>query len=698
MFASSTPGELPPPPPRACFGRDELIDRIVDLAVNPKPIALIGAGGIGKTSIALKVLHHDRVKRRFGDDRRFIRCDQFPSSCSHLLSRLSKVIGAGVENPEGLASLRPFLSSKKMLIVLDNAESILDPEGASASEIYDIVEELSQFDNIWLCVTSRISTIPSACETLDIPTLSIAAARDAFHCIYKNVERSDLLDKILDQLDFHPLSIILLATVAHQNKWNTDRLAKEWEGQRTRMLQTMHNKSLSATIELSLSSPMFQELGPDARELLGVVAFFPQGVDENNLDWLFPSISNGTNVFDKFCILSLTYRNASFIMMLAPLRDHLRPKDPLSSPLLRMTKERYFTRMSVNIDPNDPGFQESRWITSEDMNVEHLLDVFTTIDANSDSTWCACTNFICHLAWHKKRLTILGPKIKGLLDAHRSKPSCLFWLSDLFYFVGNHMERRKILTHTLALWRERGDDREVAQTLKLLSETNWRIGLHEEGIKQVEEASQIFKQLGDVMGEAQCSKALALLLESTKQFDTAEEAASHAINLFSKNGDQYQVCVSHRILGCIYQSKGETEKAIHHYEAALEIASSFDRFDELFWSHLELAELFLAKSRFDDAQAHIGRATSHVADNKYYLGWVTQMQARLWCEQHKLEEARSEASQAADVFEKLGAASNLQSCRELIRWIEEEMDEPVIPDNLADSGELLVRNFTLQAL
>jgi hypothetical protein len=67
--------------------------------------------------------------------------------------------------------------------------------------------------------------------------------------------------------------------------------------------------------------------------------------------------------------------------MLAPLRDYLSPRDPKTSSLLCATKERYFTRMSVIINPDKPNFGESRWITSEDVNVEHLLDVFTTIDA-----------------------------------------------------------------------------------------------------------------------------------------------------------------------------------------------------------------------------------------------------------------------------------------------------------------------------
>jgi len=647
---------------------------MVDLAENLIPIALIGAGGIGKTSIALAVLHHDRIKQRFVNNRRFIRCDRFPASSAHLLRCLSSIIGAGVENPEDLDPLRASLSSREIVIVLDNAESILDPQGPDARRIYAVVEELSRFDNIWLCITSRISTIPPDCRRVDVPTLSVDAARDAFYGIYNSNDRSDLVNPILEELDFHPLSITLLATVGDQNKWDMGRLAREWDRQRTSVLQTQHSNSLVAAIELSLASPMFQGLGPDARALLEIVAFFPQGVDENNLKWLPSTISNGTDIFDKFCILSLAHRSNGFYTMLAPLRDYLSPKDPMASPLLCTIKDLYFARLSVDIRPEEPNLEESRWITSDDVNVEHLLDVFTMFDANSEGVWDACSNFMEHLFWHKKRLTILKPKIEGLPDDHRFKPVCLFWLARLFDSVGNWVERKRLLVCTLDLWRERGSDYEVARVLISLSDTNRIIGLHEEGIQQVREALGICEQLGDTVQQAYCLMILASLLGSDKQFDAAEEAIFRAIGLLPEEGNQFRVCQCHRALGEIYQSKDEIEKAIHHFGVALAIATPFGWNDGLFWAHYRLAHLLRDEGRFDDAQAHVEHAKSHAVNDKYNLGGAMEEQAWIWYKQRKFEEARTEVLRAADIFDKLGAAHRAERCRELPRFIERELN------------------------
>ena len=482
-------GELPPWLPRVFFGRNELVNQIVGLAESLTPLALIGAGGIGKTSIVLTVLHDHRIKQRFGDERRFIRCDQFPPSLGHFLNQLSAVTGAGAENPRDLTPLQPFLFSKEMIVVLDNAESVLDPQGTDGREIYATVKELSRFGNICLCITSRISTIPPDCETLDIPTLSMEAACDTFYRIHKNAKRSDPIDNILTQLDFHPLSVTLLATVAHQNKWNTSRLTREWGSRRTGVLQTDHDESLAVAIELSLGSPMFQELGPDARAVLEVVAFFPKGVDENNLDWLFPAIVNREDVFDKFCVLSLAYRGNGFATMLAPLRDYLHLKDPTLSPLLCAIKEHYLSRLS-----GGEIVHEIRWITLEDVNVEHLLDAFTSVDAGSSDIWVACANFMVYLCWHKPRLPVLGSKIEALPDDHPSKPSCLFELSRLFFSVGNYAESKRLFTHALELWRERGDDLRAAQMLWHLSDTNRHLRLHKEGILQAKEAVEIHER------------------------------------------------------------------------------------------------------------------------------------------------------------------------------------------------------------
>ena len=666
---------MPPLAPRVCFGRDDLIEEVVKLAENLEPIALIGAGGIGKTSIALTVLHHERIERRFGENRRFIQCDQFPASCVHFLARLSKVIGAGIESPEDLTSLRPFLSSKEMLIVLDNAECILDPKGANAKEVHSLVDKLCRIKTIGLCIASRVTTVPPYCKRPTIPALSIEAARNIFCGIYGDGGRSSIIDNLLQRLDFHALSITLLATAASHNGWSYGRLVKEWNTQRAQVLQAEYNESLATTIELSLASPTFRSLGPEARNLLGVVAFFPQGIDEKNLDWLFPTISNIELMFDKFYVLSLTYRNDSFVTMLAPIRDYLGPQDLQSSALLCATRDRYFSRLSVDIDPQAPKFEETRWILSEDMNVEHLLDVFMSVGSDRGDIWEACCDFIRHLYWYKPRQTTLGAKIEALADDHHAKPRCLTALSLLFGEVGNHAGQKLLLTHALELERQRENDPRVAYTLMLLSGVNYHLDLFEEGIQQAEEAFKFYSEINDAEGALGCLNALISLFTSDDQLDKAENVAFIAIDIATKTDNQYDLSAIHQALGSTYKTKREKDKTVHHFESALRIASRFTWQDLLFSIHLELAQLFFENREFDRATAHIELAKPHAANGPYKLGRAMQLQATIWYEQPRLRDAQSEVLHALETYKALGAVKDAGECTDLLQMINEAMKQ-----------------------
>ena len=665
---------MSPPAPRDCFGRDELIRKLVGLTETLEPVALIGTGGIGKTSIALTVLHHDRIKERLGEHRRFIRCDQFPASRTHFLARLSKVIGAGVENPEDLTPLRPLLSSQEMLIILDNAESILDPKEPGAKEIYPVVDELCQFKNLSICITSRLTMVPPRCKRPEIPTLTMEAACDIFYSICGNDGRSTTVSNLLERLDFHALSIKLLATTASHNGWDHDRLAKKWDAQRAQMLQTDCNESLATTIELSLTSPTFRSLDPNARDLIGVVAFFPQGINEDNLDWLFPTIADRENIFDKFCVLSLTYRHNGFITMLAPIREYLRPQNPLSSPFLCATRDHYFSRLSVDLHPEIPGFNEARWIVLEDVNVEYLLDIFTSTDRSKDDIWDTCDHFVDHLVWHKPRQTILKSKIEALPDDHPSKANCLLRLAWLFQQLGNHVERKRLLTHTLELWRKRKDKIRVAHTLRHLSSANRFIGHYDEGIGQVKEASEIFGKINNIRGQALALNDLAWLLFDDNQLDAAQDAASRGIDLIPEKGHEYIVCQLHRVLGKIYQSKGESKKAIHHYQTSLRISSPLNANGELFFIHYSLADMFRNQDKLDDANTHVQQAKSFAVHDKYNLGRGMIMQAEIWHRQGRLEEAKLEAMHALEACENLGVKVEAEGCRDLLQKIERTME------------------------
>jgi hypothetical protein len=63
------------------------------------------------------------------------------------------------------------------------------------------------------------------------------------------------------------------------------------------------------------------------------------------------------------------------------------------------------------------------------------------------------------------------------------------------YRVGNYVESKQLLIHTLKLWREQGNDFWVAEHCGVWLSQTRMLGLTKEGIQQLEEALKIYKQL-----------------------------------------------------------------------------------------------------------------------------------------------------------------------------------------------------------
>ena len=76
------------------------------------------------------------------------------------------------------------------------------------------------------------------------------------------------------------------------------------------------------------------------------------------------------------------------------------------------------------------------------------------------------------------------------------------------------------------------------------------------------------------------------------------------------------------------------------------------------------------------------------------------LQALIWYRQRRLREAKSEASHALEVFEKLGAVKDAEVSRDILQEIQEAMERQSTSVDSDNGGEFLetAQGFVLQPL
>jgi predicted ATPase len=142
------PGYVIPAPVTALVGRDRDVGEVVSLlsGQDRRLVVLTGAGGIGKTRLALAVL--ERSRAQWADGVAFV--DLSPVTDSRVVPEVIAAalgfVGQGREQP--IETLGRRLADRQMLLVLDNFEQVLDAAPA-------VADLLQRAPRLHLLVTSR---------------------------------------------------------------------------------------------------------------------------------------------------------------------------------------------------------------------------------------------------------------------------------------------------------------------------------------------------------------------------------------------------------------------------------------------------------------------------------------------------------------------------------------------------------------
>src|SRR5580704_402709 len=134
-------GELPrnmPPPLARMVGRDEVVRSVSEQLITGRFVSIIGPGGIGKTTVAISVAHS--LLNGFRGAVFFVDLGALTNP-QLVPTAVGSALGVMVQAHDPFGSLVAFLGDKKILLILDNCEHVID----SASELAErVVNEAPQ--------------------------------------------------------------------------------------------------------------------------------------------------------------------------------------------------------------------------------------------------------------------------------------------------------------------------------------------------------------------------------------------------------------------------------------------------------------------------------------------------------------------------------------------------------------------------
>jgi predicted ATPase/class 3 adenylate cyclase len=595
----STPHNLPQQV-TSFIGRDRELAELKRLLPTTRLLTLLGAGGIGKTRVALHAAAE--VMDDYPDGVWFV--DLAPQADPHLVSQtVASVLGVKEEPGHSVGeALVNYVRDKRLLLVLDNCEHLLQACADLASQLLRAGGQLrilaasreplriageTNFPVPALAVPDeRASATPEVLERYEATRLFVHRAR-ASHPQFEITDRnaSAVVD-ICRRLDGIPLAIELAAARVRTLPVETitgrlsDRFRLLAGGDQTALPR---QQTLRALIDWS-----HDLLTESERVLLRRLSVFAGGwtleaaervgsggdlVEADVLDVL-------SNLVDKSLVVldagGARYRLLETVREYA--RERLDRSDDARSARLRHLE--HFVAFAETARPALYGPDRAPWLARLDLERENLLACHAwTVRTLGIGEAGLKLAYALGPYWFLRGQPGLGLRMSTEAIAHpdaqartRSRYKALFDAGQHCCFTGRYDEAQAPLEESLAIARELGDNEHVARVLQPLGMAAFGRGDRRAARAHMEEAVKLAREIGDKHELAAALNGLAQLHRVEGELDSAEPLYDQVVELGREVGNPESVAIGLLNLAMVAIGRGSRDRARTILTEVVEIA------------------------------------------------------------------------------------------------------------------------------